>query len=147
MELYETSTTWRDVTREDSSKYELSQSSRALVCLVNNLGSTGYAYVDPVHLEIEGRLGKASLVRDCDLIECVYGVSGYRAWYTVGGHPYPIDRKLALIAVHFARVFLWVEGKTVDDIHFQFPDFLTVKKCMLQPVHRKELAHSGQVSL
>lgn len=146
MELYETSATWRDATAEDPTKYELKQSTRTLWCLVKNPGVAGYAYVDPVHLEIDGRLGKALLTKDCDLIECVYGASDYEAWYTVGGYPYPIDRRLAMIAVHCALVFLWVEGKPVGDTHYHFPE-LTIKKCLLQSGPRRDLAYGGLISL
>lgn len=148
MDLYETSATWRDVTSKDPTKYQLPQSRRALLCLVLNPSVTGYAYVEPARLETCGKLGKVPLFKDCDLIECVYGLSHCRAWYTVDGCQYPVDRKLALIAIHAAQIFLWVEGTPTDDTlsRFWFPE-VTLKKCMLQPDQRKDLAFGGLISL
>lgn len=146
MELYETSSAWRDLTSEDPTKYHLDQATRALLCLVKTPDAAGYAYVESVHLDINGNRGKALMVKNCDLIECVYGLSGHKAWWTVGGHPYPIDKKMALIALHTALVYLWVEGESNGHGNYQFPK-VTVKKCMLQADDRLELARGGQVSL
>lgn len=140
MQLYETSAAWKELTREDPSRYELPQSSRALMCMVKSPCVDGYAYIESVHLHLDGNTGKALLQNDCDIIECVYNLSGYKAWYEVGGVRFPIEKRIALIAIHCAQVVLCVEGRPSADITDVSLPQLTVKKCMLQCDLRRKVA-------